>query len=135
MRFAFVNDNKVVKIEDLESYESIPNAHTYQNVIDISAFSPQPVVGWFYEKGRLLSNLTPLTPRQLRLSLLAAGITADIVVTAINGFPEPNRTYALIEWEYAVEIKRSEALVAGLGMVLGLTAEQIDLIWINGAKI
>jgi len=135
MLFAFVNDNKVISIEDRESYESIDNTHQFQAVIDISALSPQPVVGWLFDKGKLISNLKPLLPRQLRLSLLANGITPDMVLAAIEGFPEPNRTYAKIEWEYAVEIKRSEPLVAGLGAVLGLTAEQVDNIWIYGAKL
>lgn len=135
MLFAFVNDNKVVSIENRDSYDSIENAYQFQAVIDITALSPQPKVGWFFEKGKLISNLKPLLPRQLRLSLLANGITLEMVDAAINAFPEPNKTYAKIEWEYAVEIKRSEPLVAGLGMALGLTNEQIDNIWIVGSKI
>lgn len=135
MEFAFINDNRVVKIEDHESLEEIDTAHLFQNVINISSLNPKPVVGWIYDKGLLISNLTPLKPRQLRLALLGAGITMDMVAAVINTFPEPQKTYASIEWEYAVEIKRSEALVAGLGAALGLTASQIDQIWINGAKL
>lgn len=61
-----------------------------------------------------------ITPRQLRLWFVSAGISLDDID---GNFPdEPAR----IEWEYAKEVLRSHPLVKQLGVSLGFTSEQVD---------
>lgn len=67
----------------------------------------------------------PITMRQVRLALLQAGLLSN-VEAAIAALPEPERTAAHIEWEYATEMKRDHTLISTLAVGLGLSAEQID---------
>lgn len=71
-----------------------------------------------------------ISPRQARLVLLAAGLLAT-VEAAIAAMPSPDGDAARIEWEYATEIRRDSALLEALGPQLGLTAEQIDQMFIQ----
>jgi hypothetical protein len=75
-----------------------------------------------------------ITPRQARLALLGAGLLSQ-VESALQGLPEPDRTVALIEWEYATLIERGSAWIAGLGAALGLDAAQIDELFISAANL
>lgn len=67
-----------------------------------------------------------VTPRQIRLALLGAGISVQTIEDTINSLPEPNRTAAMITWEYSVEFQRSNPLIQSMAPMLGLTSEQID---------
>lgn len=79
--------------------------------------------------------LTPLsqptlTRRQLRLGLLANGITTAQVEAAIEAIPDPMaREVGRIEWADATTYERDHPLVAQIGTALGLTPEQIDDMW------
>lgn len=66
-----------------------------------------------------------VTPRQARLVLLQAGHLD--AVEAMLALPE-NRA-AQITWEYALEIKRSDPLIAAIGGALGLTEAEIDTLF------
>lgn len=70
------------------------------------------------------SGLPAITARQLRLTLLAHGLLADVEAAA-GALPAA----AQIEWEYATEYQRDHPLIAQLGAALGLTAAQIDGMW------
>ena len=104
-------------------------------MIDLTGLDPQPKVGWFFENGILVSNLKPLKARQLRIAMAIVGVTSAMVEEAISFLDEPDRTFALINWQYADEIYRSEPLVQGLALSIGLTHEQLDEMWIAGAKL
>lgn len=67
-----------------------------------------------------------VTPRQIRLALLGAGISITTIENAINSLPEPNRSAAMITWEYSVEFQRSNTLIQSMAPMLGLTSEQVD---------
>lgn len=69
--------------------------------------------------------IRPVTMRQARLALLAAGVLGD-VAPALAALPSPHRDAAEIEWEYASEVRRDAPLIAALGSALGLTEDQID---------
>ncbi|MEN9384613.1 MAG: hypothetical protein RL323_1756 [Pseudomonadota bacterium] len=75
-----------------------------------------------------------VTMRQARLALLGAGMLDD-VNAAIAALPEPDKSAALIEWEYASEVQRSTGLVANLGAALGLTEPQLDDLFIQAAQL
>ena len=74
--------------------------------------------------------LPPLSASQVRLGLLANGITTAMVDASIAAIEdEAEKEAARIKWEYAASIGRNEPLVAAIGASLGLTDEQIDAMW------
>jgi hypothetical protein len=77
---------------------------------------------------------TSITPRQARLALLGAGLLEQIQA-AFATLPEPQRTAASIEWEYASSIERSSPLVSQMAAVAGLTDEQVDELFAAGAAL
>jgi hypothetical protein len=76
-----------------------------------------------------------LTRRQLRLQLLAIGITSEQVEAAIAELPEADRAVAMIEWQDASEYVRAHPLIDALAPALGLTTEQLDAAWAQAATL
>lgn len=75
-----------------------------------------------------------VTMRQARLALLQAGKLAA-VDAAINGMIEPQKTAARIEWEYSGTVKRNQPLVLALAPALGLTAAQLDALFVTAESL
>lgn len=71
-----------------------------------------------------------VTPRQARLALMGAGIL-DQVQAAVDQAGGSTK----ITWEYASEISRTDPLITAIGGALGLTAAQIDALFINAATL
>lgn len=77
-----------------------------------------------------------LTRRQLRLGLLAGGITTAQVEATIAAISDPiARETAQIEWADASTYERSHPLVDQIGLALDLTPEQIDAMWFAAAAL
>ncbi|QTO00543.1 hypothetical protein J8E27_12560 [Brucella sp. 458] len=75
-----------------------------------------------------------LSARQLRLGLLHLGKLSDVPV-AISALPEPEKSQAQIEWDYASEFRRLHPLIVRLIPILGLTDEQVDPVWEQFATV
>ena len=75
-----------------------------------------------------------VTMRQARLALLAAGKLAA-VSSAIAGMTGAEGDAARIEWEFSSEVKRNQPLVTSLGKVLGLTAVQLDNLFVTASTL
>lgn len=75
-----------------------------------------------------------VTMRQARLALHAAGLLEG-VDAAIASLPEPDKTTAKIEWEYAQTVGRNSGLVPSLAAILGMAEEQIDQLFISAASL
>jgi hypothetical protein len=75
-----------------------------------------------------------VTMRQGRLALLAAGKLAQ-VDAAIASLPEPQKSAALIEWNFSNELQHGNAFVATLGAALGLSDAQVDQLFITAAAL
>jgi hypothetical protein len=75
-----------------------------------------------------------VTMRQARLALHGAGKLAA-VEAAINALSEPARTAARIEWDYSGEVQRHHGLVASLAPALGLSAAQVDALFIDAGAL
>ena len=106
-----------------------PSGHTAQRG------NPELVDGaWRYAYTYSLNVPQAVTMRQARLALLAAGklTTANAAIAAMPG---TEGDAARIEWEYAHEVRRDAALVAGMASVLGLADEQLDGLFIAAAAI
>lgn len=73
-----------------------------------------------------------VTMRQARLALLGAGLLAG-VDAAIESLPEPSKSEAKIEWEYAAVVQRNSGLVPAMGAALGMTEAQLDALFVWAA--
>lgn len=74
-----------------------------------------------------------LNPVQLRLSLLKEGIREADVEYAIIALPSEHRDVAMIHFKHGSEFSRDSPLISMLGQILGLTEQQIDNLFIQGA--
>jgi hypothetical protein len=70
-----------------------------------------------------------VTMRQARLALLGAGLLALVEGSLAAIEDEAERAAAQITWEFAIEVRRTDPLIAALAPVLGLTDEQIDALF------
>ena len=71
--------------------------------------------------------------RQARLALLEAGLLDD-VNQVIASLPEPMKTEASIDWEYATEVRRDWPTLLQIVQYLGLTEELVDNLFISASK-
>jgi hypothetical protein len=71
-----------------------------------------------------------VTMRQARLALLQSGLL-DQVTSAIAQGTQADQ----ITWEYATEVCRTDSLVNNLALVLGLTNQQLDELFVLGASL
>lgn len=130
MLFAFINDNRINRIENFDTEDlAMSLAHLEQAVICIDGMDPQPQVGWLWDKGVLKKQFKPVSPRQIRLAMVLAGIDLNVIEQTFDLVPEPTRTFTKIAWEYAVEFSRDDLLVDAIGPLLGFSPQQIDDIW------
>lgn len=85
---------------------------------------------WFIGDAPVVTPAMPevpqsITMRQARLQLHKIGKLTD-VQAAINALPEPPKTEAQIEWDYASVVERASPFVSLLTPALGLSEEEID---------
>lgn len=74
--------------------------------------------------------MPPLTPRQVRLALLQAGLLDDVEAAVAAGGRE-----LAIWWEFSLACERDNPLVEQMAAGLGLSPEQVDAIWAAGAAL
>lgn len=77
---------------------------------------------------------TVLTNRQLRIQLVIDGYNLNDIVIAINQLPEPDKSIALIEWDYANTFERDNTLLNAVAIILNLNDTDVDNIFINGSQ-
>lgn len=75
-----------------------------------------------------------ITMRQARLQLHAIGKLSK-VQEEISKLPEPPRTEAQIEWDYASVVERGSKFVALLTPLLGLTEDEMDELFIQASTL
>ncbi len=80
------------------------------------------------------ARMPNLTARQIRLGLLSLGKLSG-VQSAIDALPEPAKSEAIIEWDFASEFRRLHPLIVQLIPLLGLTDEQVDIVWEQFATV
>jgi hypothetical protein len=109
------------------------------------ACADECVAGWVHSGDALApaepdpvqrrARISPVTMRQARLALLAAGrlAQANAVLNALP--PSPHKDGALIEWEYATTVRRDAPLIAAMTTALGLTDEQVDDLFVAAAAL
>jgi hypothetical protein len=74
--------------------------------------------------------LAPITQRQMRLTLLSAGLltTVDAMITQRGGADK-------ITWDYASSIDRNDTLILSMAGVLGLSASMVDAMFLSASKL
>lgn len=75
-----------------------------------------------------------VTRRQALRALHEAGLLTGIEA-AINSMPEPARSAARIDWDNAAEFRRDFPLLLQLAAAMGLTAAQIDSLFITANTV
>jgi hypothetical protein len=76
------------------------------------------------------ASMPVLSARRLRLGLINNGIMPSQVQAALEAMPAGvDREKALVEWEFASDFERNHHLILSVGAALGLTAAQIDTMW------
>lgn len=71
-----------------------------------------------------------VSARQARLALLQAGL-----LPAVDAAVSTMGAAARVTWEYAVEIRRDDALLASMAASLGLTESQVDALFVAAAAL
>ena len=76
-----------------------------------------------------------LTSRQLRMQLVLMGVDLSIIDSVIDSLPEPQKSLAKINWEYAGTFERDNGMLKEMIPLLGFSEEQMNQIFINGSKL
>ena len=95
-------------------------------------------IGYIYESSEVVRKpdmLANISRRQIRLALLAINIRSTDVVATINSLPDNQKEQAMIAWEDSVSFERLNPVVIGLGQMMGLSPEQLDLVWKAGVLL
>ena len=104
---------------------------------DSQAQHTYPVNGWYWFETldeainfyASKSDVTSITPRQARLKLLELGL-----LDALENTIKTNRAWE-IEWEYATSVKRDSPLIGAVASVVGLTEDQIDVLFAEASQL
>ena len=84
------------------------------------------------EQAEPIADISPISPRQIRLALLASGITEASIDGVIAALESPLKEQAMIAWKHSISFQRHVPIIAAIGKLLGLNAEQLDVLWIAG---
>lgn len=69
MKIAFVQGNQVVEVKEMSEEQLLQVSQSYQAVVDITGFDPEPKIGWLLVGNKLVS-LDPATP-SMKITKLA----------------------------------------------------------------
>ncbi len=105
-------------------------------VLGVDAEPEDIAEGMIYQDGSFVvppiepAPFTPVTKRQLRLTLVRNGISLATVESAIAAMPEGlAKEEAQIEWNDASEFYRTHPTLLLVADALNLTAQQVDTMW------
>ncbi len=79
-------------------------------------------------------DVAQVTMRQARLALFGAG-KLDLVAPAIDQLPEPDRTKARIEWDYAQDIRKDWPALQLLAPAIGLDAGALTALFNHASTL
>jgi hypothetical protein len=71
-----------------------------------------------------------ITPRQMRLALLARGISPAMIAGMLAG-----NEAAMIEWEYSLEILRTHPLVTSMASAMGMEDSDVKALFTAAAEL
>ena len=111
---------------------------------DVEEAPPALVAGSWTRQWRLVAVAAPeamrrraawrarsaVSPRQARLALLGAGL-----LDAVDAYVATQPRAVQLEWEYASEIRRDNALLSTAATALGMTSEQLQALFTQAATL
>jgi hypothetical protein len=74
-----------------------------------------------------------VTAVQIRLWLVAHGISLEQVDAAIAALPDATREATRIEWEYSVTVRRASSTLVAMAASFGMDAAAIDAAFVEAA--
>ena len=88
-----------------------------------------------YKEGSIVEMPLSVSMAQARIALIDVGLI-DKVQGTLNAIPdEKERAKALAWWEYAQTVDRSSAIVQQLISALGLSADQVDELFLAAGNL
>ena len=91
---------------------------------------PAIIATWADDAARRYYDENTVTPRQVRLALLAEGL-----LDAVDAYVASQPRAVQLEWEYASEIRRDNALLSTAATALGMTSEQLQALFTQAATL
>ncbi|MBP6734032.1 MAG: hypothetical protein KAX51_04515 [Chromatiaceae bacterium] len=91
---------------------------------------PGIIATWEQEARERYYDASSITPRQARLALLSAGL-----LDAVEAYIGAQSRAVQLEWEYASEIRRDNALLATAATTLGMTEAQLQGLFAQAARL
>ncbi len=124
-----VNGVKCETIEQLETEMESAGISEAQKDLFRNDFNGVPNIPAVETVPRLI------TPRQVRLAMISAGISLSTIDDFIQSLPEPTKSQAFVWWEYSLEFQRNNGLMNALAPQLGLSQTDLDNLFIAGASL
>lgn len=125
-----------IKMKDKITHEqvnrSVQDLADVQACEDFIAANPLTFENFDTEIVEYVAPIESISPRQIRLALLAIGKTDSDVESAINNLSSPDKEMAMIAWRYSTKFERSIPSVEAIGALLGYSSEELNQIWIAG---
>ena len=136
IRYLYDELNVFTKSVELTEFDSWPVASTLIAVPPLvpGEFAIFNGASWDTVMIRPIAVPQVVTMRQARLALLSEALLDDVDV-ALQALTEPNKSSAIIEWEYSQTVERNRPFVALLGDALGLNDTQLDDLFILAATL
>ena len=131
IRAAVLSANVVIKVIMLNKLSEIPGAidgtdanvgDTWNGVIFVKPVPPTP------------GPPSVVDMAQARKALIALGKIAS-VQALFNSLPEPQKTYALIDFEYKGDVHRTHPLVQNVKTALGWTEADLDTLFLTASTL
>ena len=136
IRYCYDELNVFTKQIELTEFDSWPVSSTLIAVPPLvpGEFAIFNGASWDTVMIRPIAVPQVVTMRQARLALLSEALLDDVDV-ALQALTEPNKSSAIIEWEYSQTVERNRPFVALLGDALGLNDTQLDDLFILAATL
>lgn len=132
-RYALINSGKVTNIAVGDVVWAGLAAADNDEVLDLDAMETQPSIGWTYDNEIFAAPVIVIpqsvTPRQIRMALVLSGVSISQIDDALATMAEPEKSLAVIEWEYSTTFVRTNPLVAAVATMLEWTSGQLDALW------
>lgn len=128
---------QVIEHEEIPAIqEVIENDIVVQEAVDVvPAWAENIPAEFTWEIVPIPQALDDISPRQIKTALFMLGITRDMISSAINTLPSPDKEIATIAWEESTSFVRSAPAVNAIGSLLGLSSDQLDQLWIAGKSL
>jgi hypothetical protein len=135
MKFAIIENGVVVNVAEADEEFGAQQSWVASEVAAIGdLFDPDS--GTFTTPSIAATVPDVVTMAQARKALILAGISIASIDAAIAGMADPvARELAATDWEYAANLRRNSDLVTMTSPLLGLSAKQVDDLFVAAGSL